>query len=62
MNTFLLKRPVDLSLLTNRFHIPVIFQPLVYSMCGEISHGDNLSVKILIGNETFDAKLYNEVV
>lgn len=59
MNTFLLKRPVDLSLLTNGFHIPVIFHPLVYSMCGEIRRGDKLSVEILIGDETFSAKLYN---
>lgn len=59
MKTFLLKRPVDLSLLTNGFHIPIIFHPLVYAICGEIRRGENLSVKILIGNETFDAKLYN---
>lgn len=59
MNTFLLKRPVDLSLLTNGFHIPVIFHPLVYSMCGEIRRGDNLSVEIVIGHESFNAKLYN---
>ncbi|MDE6536729.1 MAG: hypothetical protein K2M13_01635 [Muribaculaceae bacterium] len=59
MNTFLLKRPIDLSLLTNGFHIPVIFHTLVYSMCGEIRRGDNLSVEILIGDETFSAKLYN---
>lgn len=59
MNTFLLRRPVDLSLLTDGFHIPVIFHPLVYSICGEIHRGDNMPVKILIDNETFDAKLYN---
>lgn len=59
MNTFLLKRPVDLSLLTNGFHIPAIFHTLVYSMCGEIRRGDNLAVEILIGDETFSAKLYN---
>ncbi|MDE6423818.1 MAG: HNH endonuclease [Muribaculaceae bacterium] len=59
MNTFLLQRPVDLSLLTNGFHIPVFFHTLVYSMCGEIRHGDSLSVEILIGDETFSAKLYN---
>ena len=59
MNTFLLKRPVDLSLLTNGFHIPVIFHTLVYSMCGEIRRGDNLPIEILIGKETFSAKLYN---
>ncbi len=59
MNTFLLKRPVDLSLLTNGFHIPVIFHPLAYSMCGEISRGNNLPVKIFIGDEIFNAKLYN---
>lgn len=59
MNTFLLKRPVDLSLLTNGFHIPVIFHPLLYSICGEIRHGENLSVKIIIGDDTFEVKLYN---
>lgn len=59
MKTFLLKRPIDLSLLTNGFHIPVMFHPLVYSIYGKIGRGDNLAVKILIDDEIFDAKLYN---
>ena len=30
MSTFLLCRPVDWSLLTNGFHIPTEFHPLMY--------------------------------
>ena len=41
MSTFLLRRPVDWSLLTNGFYIPTEFHPLVYAMPGgELQHGD----------------------
>jgi hypothetical protein len=59
-NLFLLKRPVDLSLLTDGFHIPTEFQPLVYGLMGrEMTHGENREVKIIIGGDTFYVKLYN---
>ncbi len=32
MSTFLLKHPVDISLLTNGFHIQTAFHKLVYSL------------------------------
>ena len=57
MSTFLLRRPVDWSLLTNGFHIPTEFHPLVYAMPGgELHHGDKRGVKIMIDDEVFDAK------
>ena len=60
MDTFLLKRPVDWSLLTNGFHIPTEFHELVYAMPGgRLSHGDKRGVKILIDGETFDARINN---
>lgn len=60
VNTFLLKRPVDWSLLTNGFHIPTEFHELVYAMPGgRLNHGDKRGVKILIDGETFDARINN---
>ena len=60
MSTFLLRRPVDWSLLTNGFHIPTEFHPLVYAMPGgELQHGDKRGVKIMIGGEVFDARMNN---
>lgn len=60
INTFLLKRPVDWSLLTNGFHIPTEFHELVYAMPGgRLNHGDKRGVKILIDGETFDARINN---
>lgn len=60
MSTFLLRRPVDWSLLTNGFHIPTEFHPLVYAMPGgELYHGDKRGVKILIDGEEFDARINN---
>ena len=48
MDTFLLKRPVDWSLLTNGFHIPTEFHELVYAMPGgRLSHGDKLNKHLL---------------
>ncbi len=56
MSTFLLRRPVDWSLLTNGFHIPTKFHLLVYAMPGgELHHGDKRGVKILIDGEVFEA-------
>lgn len=41
MSTFLLRRPVDRSLLTNGFHIPTELHPMVYVLLGgEHHHGD----------------------
>ena len=60
MSTFLLRRPIDWSLLTNGFHIPTEFHPLVYAMPGgELHHGDKRGVKILIDGEVFDARMNN---
>ena len=60
MSTFLLRRPVDWSLLTNGFHIPTEFHPLVYAMPGgELRHGDKRGVKIMIDGEVFDARMNN---
>ena len=60
MSTFLLRRPVDWSLLTNGFHIPTEFHPLVYAMPGgELHHGDKRGVKIMIDGEVFDARMNN---
>ena len=60
MSTFLLRRPVDRSLLTNGFHIPTEFHPLVYAMPGgELHHGDKRGVKIMIDGEVFDARMNN---
>ena len=60
MNSFLLRRPVDWSLLTNGFHIPTEFHPLVYAMPGgELHHGDKRGVKIMIDGEVFDARMNN---
>lgn len=56
---FLLKRKIDLSLLKSGFHIPAEFHSLVYMFCGELRHGDNIPIKITIGNETFDARMNN---
>ena len=54
MNSFLLRRPVDWSLLTNGFHIPMEFHPLVYAMPGgELHHGDKRGVKIMIDERCF---------
>lgn len=54
MSTFLLRRPVDWSSLTNGFHIPTEFHPLVYAMPGgELHHGDKRGVRILIDGEEF---------
>lgn len=60
MNTFLLKHAVDLSLLTNGFHIQTEFHELVYSLPGGILyHGESRRIKILINGEEFITKLYN---
>ena len=60
MSTFLLRRPVDWSLLTNGFHIPTEFHPLVYAMPGgELHHGDKRGVKLMIDGEVFDARKNN---
>ena len=60
MSTFLLRRPVDWSLLTNGFHIPTEFHPLVYAMPGgELHHGDKRGVKIMIDGDVFDARMNN---
>lgn len=59
MNTFLLKRTIDLSLLTNGFQIPLEFHSLVYALYGEIPHGENKDITIQIGMESYKAKIYN---
>ena len=60
MSTFLLRHQVDWSLLTNGFHIPTEFHPLVYAMPGgELHHGDKRGVKIMIDGEVFDARMNN---
>lgn len=49
MSTFLLRRPIDWSLLTNGFHIPTEIHPLVYALPGdELQHGDKRGVKMMI--------------
>lgn len=60
MNAFLLKRPVDWSLLTDGFHIPTEFHELVYAMLGTpMKHGDKRDINIIIDGETFHARLNN---
>ena len=60
MSTFLLRHQVDWSLLTNGFHIPTEFHPLVYAMPGgELQHGDKRGVKVMIDGEVFDARMNN---
>ena len=60
MNTFLLKHSVDLSLLTNGFHIHTEFHQLVYALPGgALRHGENREIKVLIDGEEFTTKLYN---
>lgn len=52
MSTFLLKHPVDISLLTNGFHIQTAFHKLVYSLPGGIlQHGESREIKVLIDGE-----------
>lgn len=59
-NTFLLKHAVDLSLLTNGFNIQTEMHKLVYALPGgELHHGENREIKVLIDGETFTTKLYN---
>lgn len=59
-DTFLLKHVVDLSLLTNGFNIQTEMHKLVYALPGgELRHGENREIKILIDGETFTTKLYN---
>ena len=53
MSTFLLKHPVDISLLTNGFHIQTAFHKLVYSLPGGIlQHGESREIKVLIDGES----------
>ena len=60
MSAFLLKHPVDISLLTNGFHIQTAFHKLVYSLPGGIlQHGESREIKVLIDGEEFSTKLYN---
>lgn len=60
MNTFLLKHSVDLSLLTNGFHINTEFHQLVYSLPGgTLHHGESREIKVLIDGEEFTTRLYN---
>lgn len=60
MNTFLLRRPVDWSLLTNGFHIPTEFHQLVYAMPGgRLEHGGKRSVEILIDGDAYNARMNN---
>lgn len=60
MNTFLLKHSVDLSLLTNGFHIQTEFHQLVYALPGgALHHGESREIKVLINGEEFTTKLYN---
>lgn len=59
MSTFLLKHPVDISLLTNGFHIQTTFHKLVYSLPGGIlQHGESREIKVLIDGEELSSKLY----
>ena len=60
MSTFLLKHPVDISLLTNGFQIQTAFHKLVYSLPGGIlQHGESREIKVLIDGEELSSKLYN---
>ena len=60
MNTFFLKHSVDLSLLTNGFHIQTEFHQLVYALPGgTLHHGESREIKVLIDGEEFTTKLYN---
>lgn len=60
MSTFLFKHAVDLSLLTNGFHIQTEFHQLVYSLPGGIlRHGESRDIKVIIEGEEFITKLYN---
>ena len=60
MPLFLLKKPVDWSLLTDGFNIPLEFQPLVHGLYDSpVAHGEKRNIKILIEGEAFDAKLTN---
>lgn len=57
---FVLKKKVDWSLLTDGFSIPVAFQTIVHSCYPEpIKPGETRPVKIVIGAESYDAKLVN---
>lgn len=60
MNTFLLKHSVDLSLLTNGFHINTEFHQLVYALPGGmLHHGESRAIKVLIDGEEFTTMLNN---
>jgi hypothetical protein len=60
MPTFLLKKTVDRSLLTDGSSIPLEFQPLVHSLYeSPIAPGEKRKIKIIIEEEGFDATLIN---
>ncbi len=60
MLTFLFKHSIDLSLLTNGFHIQTEFHQLVYALpSGALRHGENREIKVLVEGEEFITKLYN---
>ena len=60
MPTFLLKKAVDRSLITEGFNIPLEFQPLVHSLYEiPIAPGEKRKIKIIIEGEGFDATLTN---
>lgn len=57
---FILKKTVDRSLLVDGFNIPLEFQPLIHDCySGYIKPGEKKPIKIIIGSETFSAKLVN---
>ncbi len=60
METFLFKHTIDYSLLTNGFNIQTGMHKLVYALPGgELRHGENREIKVVINGETFTAKLCN---
>ena len=57
---FILKKKIDWSLLTAGMTIPVEFQPIIQQLKGGIvKKGEARTIKILIGQDVFEATLKN---
>lgn len=60
MPTFLFKHIVDISLLTDGFHIQTAMHNLVYALPGgKLHHGESREIKIIIEGETFTTRMNN---
>ena len=57
---FILKKKIDWSLLTAGLTIPVEFQPIIQQLKGGVvEKGMTRTIKIIIGQDVFEAKLTN---